>query len=180
MNSSPRNRSIGGRASASSGGRRAGCARRAAPIFLASLALLALVEPAGATAPTTVNGTAYIIAREITSVRRAGPVTIVTSVDTLVLTGTITGIAVEPDVLVIGPTGAFTFRGEITGWVTIAGRSGQVVAGAVGTGNAGEVLTADAHYHLLSGTGDLSRLHLELTSRQSGPVATYTGEYHFD
>jgi hypothetical protein len=153
---------------------------------LAALFLTASVATAGGsgasaarTAPTTASGTAYVTSRTITSARQVGAYTIVTSVDTLVLTGTVTGTATEPDVLIIGPSGAFTFFGVITGDVTIAGRSGQVVASAVGTGDAGATLTANARYHLLSGTGDLADLRLELTSVQTGPVATYSGEYQF-
>jgi hypothetical protein len=149
-------------------------------VVLASALTLAYPSLVAATPSTTATGSAFVTSRTITSLRQVGPYTILTSIDTLVLTGTIQGTATEPDVLVIGPEGRFTFVGEITGTIAIEGRSGSVVAGVAGRGTSAPVLTADARYHLLRGTGELSGLHLDLTSHQAGAAATYWGEYRFD
>lgn len=143
-------------------------------------ASVVLVQPVVATPPMPASGSILLTGTSVTSMRTAGPNTIVTAVNTLLISGDVSGPARYEFTQVNHPSGALNSNGTVTCTCTIAGKSGTVVLRVTGTGALGPPITFSGTATVLSADGSLHGLHGVFTFDQTGPVAPYSGAFHFD
>jgi hypothetical protein len=154
---------------------------------LAVILALVVVTSAGASPPTSVTGSFADTSATLANPRLAGGNTIFDLTATTVWTGTFTGTGIITGTLIIHADGSANFQDTeiFTGMVN--GASGTVTFNLAGTGTPGTTpgttIYQDTHT-ITGGTGALANLHGVLTlvgTVPAGlPVATYTGQIHFD
>jgi hypothetical protein len=163
-----------------------GSVRRLRPRLLA--ALFSTVAVAGvlaasvsATPPSPASGTILVTGLTVTSARTAGGNTIITGVNTLAVSGTISGPATYTFRQVNHASGALNSNGIVVcSPCTVDGKTGTLVARVEGTGALGPPITFAGHATIVDATGGLEGLHGVITFSQVGAVATYDGSIHFE
>src|SRR2546428_1289954 len=148
-------------------------------LFLA-LALPLLVHSAHGTTPTTARGFIAGTSFTFTSISFADNNTFYTVIVTTLLTGALAGSGVDYATLVVHRDGSFNAQHLSTCSCTFAGQSGTLnsifnLKGSIVT------KVAIGQWTILSGTGDLARLHGQGTLNGAPFVgANYSLEGHFD
>jgi hypothetical protein len=152
---------------------------RCALTFLALVGLLLLVPPVYASPPAPASGTFANAGPPINEeVRTAGDNIIITGTYPFIISGTVTGSAVDEVRTVFHPNGKFTFEIVETCTCTVGGQSGTMVSRLVGRG---EGASYQGELIMLSGTGGLANLHYQATFVGTvGVGGSYTGQIHFD
>ncbi len=143
-------------------------------------ASIVLVQPVVATPPTPASGTILVTGLTVTSTRSTGPNTILTGVNTLAISGDVSGSATYEFTQVNHASGALNSHGVVTCACTIGGASGTVVLAVAGTGALGPPTTFSGTATVLSADGGLEGLHGVFTFDQTGAVAPYSGTFHFE
>lgn len=142
--------------------------------------LVLMVAPLLATPPESVTGGFAVTSQTLTSVRPAGPNTIITGMNTITVTGDVSGSATFEFRQVNHGDGSFNSNGIFTCVCTIDGRSGTFVMRVTGTGSLGPPLTFSGVAVVLSADGGLDGLHGYFVFSQLGATGTYEGRIHFD
>jgi len=158
-----------------------GHAARWSVTIAATVAVAAgLASAAAATPPHDEPGVSFLTSRTVTSFRQAGGNLFITTQETRVFVGGISGSAVEEySIVVRGDT--FSFHGWSTCTCTIDGRSGTIVMRVVGGGDNTTGAFADHREGLAgSATGGLAGLHISADVSGVGGVGDYVASVHFD
>lgn len=151
------------------------------------VALMAATAAAGGIASTGAAtpshdepGVSFLTGRTVTSFRQAGDNIFITTHETRVFVGGITGSAVEEySIVVRGDT--FSFHGWSTCTCTIDGRSGTIVMRVVGGGDNTTGAFSDHREGLAgSATGALEGLHISADVSGVGGVGSFVASIHFD
>ena len=149
-------------------------------LFSALMMSLVLVPSVAATPPEAVTGTITLVSSLVTSSRQAGPNTISTAVNTIVIAGDVSGTATFELRQVTHGDGSINTHGVATCACTIDGMSGTVVFNVAGTGSLGPPFTFSGTAVVLSADGDLEGLHGWFTFEQVDVTSTYEGRIHIE
>jgi Protein of unknown function (DUF3224) len=137
-----------------------------------------MASAAAATSPHDEPGVSILTSRAVTSFRQADDNLFITTRETRLFLGGISGTAVEEySIVVRGDT--FSFHGWSTCTCTIGGRSGTIVMRAVGKGE-GEAFSDHREGLAGSATGGLEGLHISADVSGVGGVGNFVGSIHFD
>jgi hypothetical protein len=158
---------------------------RSAARWFAALGAAAAVaavtaSTAMATAPHDEPGTSVLTSRTVTSFRQADGNLFITTHETRLFFGGISGSAVEDySIVVRGDT--FSFHGWSTCTCTIDGQSGTIVMHIVGKGDMVTGAFSDHREGLAgSATGALEGLHISADVSGVGGVGNFVASIHFD
>lgn len=136
-----------------------------------------LAQPAHATAPTPASGT-FVIAGVVTSVRQAGPNTIISQDLTEVISGTYNGTVTGQARIVVHADGSANIHGEFVCLCTVAGQgTGTLTFRFSGTGTGP---TTEGQYRIVGASGGLAGAHGLGAFSITGSAGTYTGSQHYD
>jgi hypothetical protein len=116
----------------------------------------------------------------VTSVRQAGPNTIITGTNQLTLSGDIAGVAIYEFRQVNHADGSLNSNGIVTCVCTIDGQTGTFVTRVTGTGSLGPPTLFSGTATVVDADGGLEGLHGVFTFDQVGALATYSGRIHFE
>jgi hypothetical protein len=160
-------------------------------IGLTLTVVLALVgaTTAAAAPPTSASGVYTTTSATLANPRSAGSNTIFDLTASEIWTGTFTGTSIVQGTLIFHPDGSANFHDTETFTGSVNGTSGTVTFNLAGTGTPGATpgsfVYQDTHT-IIGGTGGLANLHGVLAlvgtvpTTAAGPVASYTGQIHFD
>lgn len=155
-------------------------ARWVVALLAAAGAAAAMAAMGAATPPQDEPGVSVLTSRTVTSFRQADDNVFITTQETRVFVGGISGSAVEQySIVVRGDT--FSFHGWSTCTCTIDGRSGTIVLRVVGKGDMTTGAFSD-HREGLAGTatGGLEGLHISADVSGVGGVGNFVASVHFD
>jgi hypothetical protein len=152
-----------------------------AALFTAMAAAGVLATSVSATSPSPASGTILVTSLTVTSARMANGNTILTGVNTLAVSGDISGPATYTFRQVNHASGDLNSTGIVVcDPCTVDGKTGTLVARVAGTGALGPPITFAGHATIIDATGGLEGLHGVIEFSQVGAVATYDGQVHFE
>jgi hypothetical protein len=161
---------------------------RLVSLTLAAILALVVVTSAAASPPTSASGTFTTTSAVLANPRSAGGNTIFDVTATEVWTGTFDGTSIVTGFLIFHPDGSANFHDTEIFTGTVNGSPGTLTFNDAGQGPAGATpgtFLYEATDTIISGTGALANLHgvvslVGTVVPPAGPVATYTGQIHFD
>lgn len=149
-------------------------------LVVAAAAAAAMASTGAATPPQDEPGVSILTGRTVTSVRQADGNVFITTLESRLFIGGISGSAVEEySIVVRGDT--FSFHGWSTCTCTIDGRSGTIVLRIDGKGDMTTGAFSDHREGLAgSATGGLEGLHVSADVSGVGGVGNFVASIHFD